>query len=184
MMITFSSKELLAKDREKLPRVAQLAKKGREVKRLPQDPRVGGELPPDPLVAVGGGVKNMNVVRLAANDPESMSISIRPSQRLQHLALQVLIDKVFHPAVRDRLGFETDFAGMLSRLIGTAEDKDPEEGGPSPSKRAKKEEKEARPNASLIEYQRIIRNNVFFSPYLKYEIHFRVSLFPLNYTKE
>ena len=94
MMITFSPKELLAEDREKLPRVANLAKRGREVDRLPRDPYLGAEqLIVDPLVAVGG-VKNMNIVRLVANDPESMAISIRPAQRLQHLALQVRI--IFH----------------------------------------------------------------------------------------
>ena len=53
-------------------------------------------------------------VRLLAADPESMSIKARPTQRLQLLALNVIVEKVLN---RSEMGFESDIAKAIADLV-------------------------------------------------------------------
>jgi hypothetical protein len=190
MMITFTKDELLVDGRENLPKICNIGVEGRELdlmRQVQQHPN----LPPmhdDPNgedgipVLIGPGPsKPPIVVRLVAANPEAMSMNVRDSQRLQFLALQVIVDKILP---RNRLGFESNFAAILADLVdrngvsrNTNSAEDREVAGPS-AKRPRSAEESAKwpkPPQSFIEFQRIIRTNIFFSPYLKYHIHFRVS---------
>ena len=55
--------------------------------------------------------------RLLATDPESMSIKARPTQRLQLLALNVIVDQVLN---RSEMGFESDIAKAIADLVDKA----------------------------------------------------------------
>ncbi len=170
MMITFGPEELFSEGRERLPRVWQLAKQGRESDFEPEQPHHHQGHHDH------AGMQNASMVRLLATDQESLSVSMRSAQRLQFLALQVVVDKVMTPEFRDKLGFESDLAGILADLIGHGDSKNDDDGESAspPKKRRIDKEVRAKPPDVLLEFQRIMRNTVFFSPYLKYEIHFRV----------
>jgi len=128
MMITFGNEELLADGREKLPRIIDIARPTRELAistvtavnqgannaegdngahvhiAMPGNPAQIGLLEPKPAT----------IMKLLATDPESMSIKARPTQRLQLLALNVIVDQVLK---RSEMGFESDIAKAIADLV-------------------------------------------------------------------
>jgi len=193
MMITFGNEELLADGREDLPRIINIARPTRELAistvtavnqgvhdvgdgahvhiAMPGNPAQIGLLEPKPAT----------IMKLLATDPESMSIRARPTQRLQLLALNVIVDQVLN---RAEMGFESDIATAIADLVdktsSSSEEKDVEGGGEeaqNPAKRPRLDPESAprrRLPHSFYEFQRMARYNVFFSPYLKYHLHFRI----------
>jgi len=137
--------------------------------------------------------------RLSTGDDARSAAAVRPNQRLQYLCLQEVIRSIL---VRDKrncpLGFESNFAQILADLMevkfcGQVRQQQQREEAQAAEKMPLKkrargadgcQHHQQQPDsptdeppsypASFLEFQRIIRTNIFFSPYLKYTFQLNI----------